>query len=426
MKPWEKRLRDLSRLLQNCHATYLDPDLFRMNTNQFLQTARTVTFIIQKNKSTIPDYEKWYSNTVVKAWGRDDVMSWAKEARNTIEKEGDLELNSSLKLTLVFSYLVEDDVEIQCGKKELLNAGVNKLVHLAEQNLPSGVSDAAVVKIERRWVTAMLPNWELLQALAYVYARIFGCCKSLAKQLGTPLEECIPDAHFFRALQDEARQVSYIKLNGLSRHSLKTKAISVDRKFRPPPAIQEAFNSIHANRSWPRNPDGVLEYYTNMAELMFIHFGSHVPMLFLFNECWELIDIVSTQFEDQADKFIFWRDVADRIVTLQASGLVWISESWIRSMDRSGVTAVRNMPITGEQLHVVAVEKSGNIRQIGWYILRDSDAAKPVLQRVPVEDKMEKDALPYFLVPALRAMGIKDPEFMTRLHTGKLISPLGL
>ena len=418
MKPWDKRLSDLSHLLQSCHATYLDPDLFRMNTNQFLQTARTVTFIIQKNKDTIPGYDQWYSAAVLKPWGQDKVMQWAKEARNSIEKEGDLELNSFLKLTLIFSYLVEEDFEIQCGKTELLNAGVKKLVRLAQKQLPSGVSDATSVKIERRWVTALLPEWELLQALAYVYARIFECCKSLATQFNSQLDDSIADANFFSSLQDETRQVSYIKLNGLSRHSFEIKVISVDRNFKLPPAIQEEFSSIHSNRKWEHSRDGILEYYAKMAELTFSHYGYHNPMLFLFNESWEPVEMISTRFEDQADKFIFWRNVADRIVTLHAVGLVWISESWLRSADRSGNTAIRNMPITGEQLHVTAVDKFGERRQVSWKILRATETAKPTLQRVPPADKIEDEMTPYYLVPALRAMGIKDPDFLSRPNAG--------
>src|SRR5690606_22099691 len=116
MKPWERRLRDLSQLLTNCHSTYFDPNLFRMNTNQFLQTARTVTFIIQKNKAEIPNYQSWYLMAVVTPWKNDEVMTWAKDARNVIEKEGDLELNSLLKATLLFSYLEEQDLSIDCGR----------------------------------------------------------------------------------------------------------------------------------------------------------------------------------------------------------------------------------------------------------------------------------------------------------------------
>ena len=91
-RPWERRLKDLSFVLANCAQTYFDPELFRMHTNQFLQTARTVTFIIQKNKGGIPEFEAWYSSEVQENWRMDEVMLWARDARNKIEKVGDLEL----------------------------------------------------------------------------------------------------------------------------------------------------------------------------------------------------------------------------------------------------------------------------------------------------------------------------------------------
>jgi len=93
-KPWERRLKDLSRLLANCAAAYFSPDLFRMNTNQYLQTARTVTFIIQKNKDHIPHFDKWYKDNVIDKWKNLDLMCWARDSRNKIEKEGDLDLFS--------------------------------------------------------------------------------------------------------------------------------------------------------------------------------------------------------------------------------------------------------------------------------------------------------------------------------------------
>lgn len=417
MKPWEKRLSDLARLLQNCHATYLDPDLFRMNTNQFLQTARTVTFLIQKSKDTIPGYDIWYDRAVIQPWGCDEVMRWAKEARNKVEKEGDLDLNSSLKLTLVFSYLAEEDTEIQCGKAELLYAGIKKLIRFAQKGLPSGVSHAAAVKIERCWVTAALPKWELLQALAYVYARNYDCCESLAKQFHEEIDKSIPNSGFFNGIQSETRQVRYIKLNDLAVHSIKTETVKIDRQFKPPAAVADAFMSIHSNHQWPGDIDGILQYYQKMAALTFDHFGSHDPMLFLFDKSWRLIDMVSAQFQDQADKFIFWRHVADRITMLKASGLVWISESWVRSIDRSGVAAIKDMPIKGERLNVMAIDDAGHRRESGWTIIRPPNE-KPTLQSCADTNEIEKGMSPYYLVPALRAMGVDDIQFLHRKDMG--------
>ncbi|MGZ8173504.1 MULTISPECIES: hypothetical protein [Methylobacter] len=383
-----------------------------MNTNQFLQTARTVTFIIQKNKEEIPGYQSWYSGAVTTPWGCDEVMKWAKDARNKIEKEGDLELNSSLNVTLLFSYLEEEDVQIQCGRTELLNASIKKLVRLAQKKLPSGVADAAAVKIERRWVTVSLPGWELLHALIYVYGRIYNCCKSLAQQFGDSLDSSIPNTSSFDTLRDKSRRVRYIKLNGLHEYSVVYENISIDRKFEPPQEIRSAIDTIHVTQSPPVSLSDGLEFYTKMAELTFSHYGNHVPMLFLFNERWQPIDGITTEFADQADKFIFWRNAADRIASLKASGIVWISESWLRKTKTGDTIAIRNMPIFGEQLHVLAIDKSGNRKEVVWEILRDSETKKPTLQMVPSTDQMQFDGTQYFLVPAMRALGLKDPVFV--------------
>ena len=306
MSPWERRLRDLAQLLKNCHATYLEPDLFRMNTNQFLQTARTITFIIQKNKATIPDYDLWYAAAVVNGWKGDLVMQWAKEARNSIEKEGDLELHSSLTVTLLFSYLVEQDVALECGRGELLGASVKKLVRLARSKLPTGVSDAAAVKIERRWVTATLPSWELLQALGYIYARMLTCCRELATHLGKAIDSSIPDAHHFDRIRDETRQVRFVKLNGMHMHSVASESVAIDHSMEIPPSIRAIFNdSQERPRLQISSLDAALDYYKKMAEATFLHYGNHVFMLFILGHEWQPIDMLSTQFEDQTDKCVF-------------------------------------------------------------------------------------------------------------------------
>ncbi len=157
MRPWERRLKDLAQLLKNCETTYFDPELFRMNTNQFLQTARTVTFIIQKNKNIIPNYDNWYTKNVIKPWATDQLMTWAKNSRNLIEKEGDLELYSSLDVALIYSYDCNQDISLPCGHEELVNGNIQKLLRFARRELPQGIYDSAVVKIERRWVANSLP-----------------------------------------------------------------------------------------------------------------------------------------------------------------------------------------------------------------------------------------------------------------------------
>ena len=232
-RPWERRLKDLSFVLANCARTYFDPELFRMHTNHFLQTARTVTFIIQKNKGGIPEFEAWYSSEVQDNWRMDEVMLWARDARNKIEKVGDLELYSSLQATLMFSYLEEEDLTLECGRHELLRVGVKRLVRFARRQLPTGVSDTAAVRIERRWVATSLPNWELLHALTYVYSRLYACCNKLAVQLGGKIASDIPSDTAALHLTGEARHVTYVKLRGMKGFQSRTDRVGFDSGYEP-------------------------------------------------------------------------------------------------------------------------------------------------------------------------------------------------
>jgi len=341
-------------------------------------------------------------------------MQWAKEARNSIEKEGDLELHSSLNATLLFSYLSEQDVKLACGRSELLGANVKKLIRLARNKLPTGVSDAAAVKIERQWVTATLPNWELLQALCYVYGRMFACCRDLASHLGIAIDSSIPGANYFDRIRNETRQVRFVKLNGMRAHSVATELIEIDRSMVIPTPIREIFDGS-AGHPKPNifSLDSALDYYKRMAESTFLHYGYHVFMLFFLNRDWTPMDMVSTQFEDQTDKFIFWREIAERITNMKASGIVWIGESWLRRADRGSTIAVRNLPIEGERLSVLAVDSTGAQLQHVWKILRPENSDKPALESVCETDEFNSEAR-FYLVPVLRALGLTDPDFVSQ------------
>jgi hypothetical protein len=408
MRPWERRLADLAHLLKVCHATYMEPDLFRMNTNQFLQTSRTVTFIVQKNKASIPNFAQWYQSTVIDPWRKDTVMIWARDARNSIEKEGDLELNSKLNLTLLFSYLSETDIRIGCGRSELLVAGIKKLVRLAQKKLPTGVGDAAIVKIERRWVTASLASMELLQALTYIYARLYDMCLDLATKLSGVLASNIPDASEFDSFRDRAQQIVYIKIANLRVHSLAFESSAVQRDDEVQPALRQKLTEIIATSPRDATFDGTCLFLARMAEMTFTHFGNHVPMLFLYDEHWVPIDMISTWFADQADKYIFWRRAADRVATQRAHGIGWISESWVRTLSTYPETAIRNLPITGERLHVLVADRAGTIREVAWSIIRETADAAPTLLKLSDE---EMDArVPNYLLPIRRVWGLADPD----------------
>lgn len=403
MNPWERRLRDLSQLLRTCGETYFSPDRFRQNTNQFLQTSRTVTFIIQKNKAQIPNFDSWYKINVLQPWASDPVMSWAKDSRNVIEKEGDLEMQSTLQVAILFSYESEEDMVIEVGRRELLQGSVEQLLKVAHRMLPPGVIDAAVLKIQRRWVANTLPDRELIYALTYTYAQIFQVCEALASHLGTTFDSSIPHPTEADPATNDVAKIRFMKLSKPVVGRRASMRIKADPSFKPTPALlrlQEEFQST----AKPSSLADVVAKHAKMAQLTFEQYGNHIPMLALYDKNWNHIDFMSTAFSDQAEKFLFWRDAADRAFYLKAYAMVWTSESWVRDLKGREDSPISKLPIIGEQLHVIGADASGAQQVATWNIARTAGTKTPTLVSVDPENKSGQPGLLNFIKPIVAAM----------------------
>ena len=290
MRRWEKRLSDVAQLLRQCAVSYFEPDRFRLSCNQFLTTSRTVNFLIQKDKALIPDFERWYAAQVVEPWAGDKVMTWGKDSRNHIEKVGDLDLESELAVTLIFTHDEDQDISIKCGRAELIGATVRHLLRHAEKHLPTGVSDASVLRIRRRWVANTLPGRELLGALTYIYGRQRALAASLASYLGHPLPREIPEITDIDELRKQhGRQVRYVKFKDRRPSRMASHVVHQVPNYRPPPWLQE----LAAERDPSKGLPGLavqLEFHAKMAEGTFRQFGNHVPMMWMYDEAGRAVD----------------------------------------------------------------------------------------------------------------------------------------
>jgi hypothetical protein len=402
MFPWERRLRDLARLLCNCGDTYFSPDLFRQNINQFLQTSRTVTFIIQKNKADVPAFDQWYQAQVLTSWAGDSVMTWAKDARNVIEKEGDLEMHSKLVSTVLFSHLPNKDFVIETPRPFLIQADIDKIAKLAKSNLPAGVLDAAVLQLERRWVANSLPDHELISALTYIYARLYNVCNDLTIHLNNQLDPSIPHPTDLDPVANDVGQIRFIKLGKPNMGRLTTTRFERDRNFKPPLALIELQRELKQMPN-AKSLDDLIRQRSMLAENTFLVHGNHLPMLCLFDQNWKQIDYIATTFTDQSDKYLFWRNVAKRAAYLKAVAFVWISESWVREQVGTGELPIRKMPIVGEQLHVIGATAEGDVKTSRWRIARSEKSKIASLETIPSENDAKLNKL-FFIEPILEAM----------------------
>lgn len=399
-KPWERRLKDLAMILDNCSKTYFEPELFRMNLNQFLQTSRTVTFIIQKNKDSIPNFESWYEENVLEPLKSDKLMVWAKDSRNIVEKQGDLEMFSSANAKLIFSYIDDNDVEfVSC--EEMLGVSVKKLVRLAQQKIPTYISDAAAIQIERRWVANSLPDWELLHALTTIYAKVYESCKRLALYLNQPIEDEIPAPVLLEMNRNKDRKVGFIKIRDLKKVSFEYQEYRRDSKNSISEDMKNYIVSLWGDNCL-RSLEEVVRLYSSVAQKIFSVSGYHMSIVFFLDKESKVVDMVGFTPADQVEKYIFWRMVAERARVIEAKGVVFISETWIRDTKYINSKPIYKLPVIGEELWVVGADINGNRFGVTWKIKRDSPGAKGELCEQQEDNILEGVN---FLTPVLKAIG---------------------
>jgi hypothetical protein len=156
-----RRLKQVSTLWHQAEVTYFDPTKFRVALQNCITTARTVTFIVQNHKSAIPGFDEWYK-TYTDRFASDAVMRWAVNARNKIEKQGDLETLSQVRAELVAAYAHNPST--------LWLPAINATPEQIRLSIPAKLLDKHVVStgilaIERRWVDAELPEYEICEAV---------------------------------------------------------------------------------------------------------------------------------------------------------------------------------------------------------------------------------------------------------------------
>jgi len=184
-----------------------------------------------------------------------------------------------------------------------------------------------------------------------------------------------------------------------------------------PDKVAERLKNIFAAHPRPSNLKEVVQQLAQTAKIIFDEDGYHVPILFLYDNQLNPINLVSTQFDDQIDKFIFWRTVAESIETQNAFGMAWIAESWDRQIDKKFALSVpiRDFPIVGETLNILGIDRNDNFEQFDWKIVRESETSPPTLIQGD-SNKYENSAEIYFLIPARRAMKLPDPTYIRKIN----------
>lgn len=391
MTPWRKRLGDFRALIENAEKTYFEPDLFRLNVNGAIQTARTVTFLIQKNKGSVQDFDGWYKTNVLSRLRGDRIMEWLKESRNRIEKEGDLELNSECNLETIFSY-TDPGPRMSLKSSAQLFIGIKRLIRTVQKVFPTGVYRDSAIAIDRRWVANSLPNIEIVDALHYGYSQLEQIVDSLERHIGGG-DSSIPPP--MRVWHEAGPRRIYLKTDdgrfysfagGVSTSSAIDWESAKDRYDLN--AFVEAFRSTSDLKV-------ALVKFADLACSLYAKDGYHITIGFLLDEDGVPVSMVRPQFSTHVDKLIFWHELAHAAeADRRIRGVIFISEIWMRSSYGFPQKRISELEIMGEGLQIVAANKDTCLTRTIPLVKGESGSRLDVAAADPGED-----LFPNFLVP---------------------------
>jgi hypothetical protein len=317
------RLNQAKRLWLRALASYADVDALCIEVNSLIQSLRSVTWLLQKDLRHADGFNAWYAGKQ-ETMRTDPVLRWLVEARNQIEKQGDLELRSTARVSVIASWLPAPFDEIDVPPL-LSPAAIAYIV--SSRQIPQTIRNEGVLKVERRWVTEGLPDLELLEGCAHAYAEIDALLSEAEAhfvesraghswvRLTWPRETMVAGA--------EARS-AYLHLGAGDILQLHETAIKQEDES----AAQARYGDLSFGIPRAGTFEARVEGYHAIGRRLLEVDGHHNAMAFLLRRGVR----VSTRIiaiADQQEKYLMLEAIANDVLAWGADEVILQSETWI-------------------------------------------------------------------------------------------------
>ncbi len=403
-----QRLLQMRQLWEDAAATYFDPSRFQLNLQNCITVSRTVTFILQSNKEHMGGFDAWYETHRLR-WNADPIMQWARNARNSIEKQGDLITHSQVRATIIASYL--DGPETQWLPQALFLSPVQLFRAVPAKFRVPHIVENGTLLIERRWVDNELPDLEVLEALSHVYGQFADVIVDYLNinRLRVPprLAETRPDAMGELAM-DRALYLS-----------MKDGSLRGNRYFRKPlkrpgqKAVRRTIKRYGPGARWKKLAEAetfqdVAEEFFNHARMILHRDGHHRSFTF-FLKGRQIVQMIPTDHPDRATRYVLIRDLAKLARIEGADGMFMIAEAWsaaVADVPESGFAV--DAKNRGEVLVMHAASSNGDTFVMRSTFYRRRLGGKKVKRVERAE--LERDGLQFITFPFLREWGVLDME----------------
>lgn len=364
----DRRLDDVHRHWHDAERSYFHPERFRIAIQTAIQTLRTVTFIVQSNKRLFPNFDTWYD-----AWQKklraDPLMRWMVDARNKIEKQGDLEAHSRIRAEIVASYFengpnIDVDAELFQDTADLIGA-------IKNDQLKKHVLKDGILRVQRRWVENTLPEYDLLEAVGIAYGRIAELVEDAHRELGLSLPKTM-DGDADRTLGKESRggrlpcMIGHGDVRSLDiwiatgqPFQIEQKKMTFDRKDLEAAVTGYKIDSKQKLSSVSTGPEGTLHTIFGVATKMFEKDGYHETIAF-FLSGERVANLTQLKLEEHGEKYLVMRTIANEVIKIGADGVILIGEVWRTTYDpKAPFRRAADAPDRREYLSATLITKTG-------------------------------------------------------------------
>jgi hypothetical protein len=357
------RLQEAHRHWHSADTNYAEPAAFRTYLNSCIQALRNVTFVLQKHKSLLLDFEKWYSPWQI-SLSKDPVLRWIITARNTIVKMGDLETLSVARVSILDDYSSPEVIDFIVPSSHSSLEITESLI--PRFNIPVDVIKDGIFRLERRWVASNLPDMELLDALAHAYTVLAYLVEDAHKPVNTP-RPVVGHVDILRGQRlacmtntDGPRSFLIRLLDGqhltVRKTEMPTRQLSITEAREHYGIVPIAPELLKRN---PRDLRANSEFFFSIARTVMEKDGYHRSIAFLLLPNGRS-QIGNFDLKDRVDKLLIWRKIASEVERLRAYAVIFISEVWTAEFDASNPTlTASDSPKREEALALDALDSTG-------------------------------------------------------------------
>ena len=361
------RLQEAKTHLEGAGRDYFDPNAFLRHVHACLIVMRTITFLVQAQKKNIAEFEDWYSQ-----WQNrmkdDKILDWAKNERNKIEKQGDIQKFSQCRGEIIAGYLRGPKTD--WVSHSLFQYPFNLLLSIPKKLLTQHVTDHGILIVERRWVANSLPEVEITEALAHVYNFLCDLVNDLSEKLA------------------EHERAVTVDIDAYSRRAALRRAVYISIRdgsvigFRPDFLSANPANFSKTKKRYKRVDLNAIREAKSLRDRCEAHFqqakevlrkdGYHVPIVLMYRDG-AMLPPISMELPERSSKYLLSREMALVANDWDADTVIFINEAWgckVADLPDSGFAAESASRF--EFLNLIGINKNGEGFQIYSKFVRKS------------------------------------------------------